>query len=70
MGWKRDPKLVRCLFPTGFECESHSLVNSGPEATDVIIFHVILHDLSESQAALVLVSTTEEFMFLDSNYTL
>jgi len=40
MGWKRDAKLVRCLFPTGFECENHSLVISGPEAIDVIIFHV------------------------------
>ena len=57
MGWSRDAKLVWCLFPTGFECKDHSLVNSGPEANEVIIFH----DLSELQVALVLVSTTEEF---------
>ena len=47
MGWKRDAKLVRFLFPTGFECEGRSLVNSDPEATDVIIFHVNLHGLSK-----------------------
>jgi hypothetical protein len=62
MGWTRDAILVRCLFPTGFECEGHPMVNSGPEAIDVIILHVNLHDLSESQVLL------RSFMFLDSNY--
>ena len=36
MGWKRDARLVRCLLPAGFECESHPMVNSGPKAIDII----------------------------------
>lgn len=44
MGWTGVAKLVRRLFPTGFECEGHSLVNPRPEIIDVILVHAKRYD--------------------------
>ena len=41
MGWTGVTELVRCHFPTGFECEGHSLVSSRPQVIgNMIVFHV------------------------------